>query len=100
MYVGAYILNLNGSSVFPSMRDHNPFGVTRSVRDRQIIDTVPTRARRTAALPLGKGDKFMQRSGNRYRGKARWAILFGGMIFGLAYVFATQEPEFDPWADY
>ena len=42
----------------------------------------------------------MKAGGNLYRGKARWAILFGGMIFGLAYVFATQEPDFDPWADY
>lgn len=42
----------------------------------------------------------MRAGGNHYRGKARWAILFGGMIFGLAYVFATQKSDFDPWADY
>ena len=42
----------------------------------------------------------MQRIDGHYRGKARWAILLGGMLFGLAYVFATQEPDFDPWSDY
>ena len=46
------------------------------------------------------GENIMRQRGHQYRGKARWAILFGGMIFGLAYVFATQEPDFDPWSDY
>jgi hypothetical protein len=36
----------------------------------------------------------------RLHGKARWAVLFGGTLFGLIYVFATQEPDFDPWGDY
>lgn len=36
----------------------------------------------------------------RNRGKATLAILFGGVMLGLAYRLANTDEDFDIWADY